>query len=1795
MKQIAFIPILMLFKIIQISLAQSLQQFSSIYSSTYSNKVDTLDSIHQIQFIEIASKKGFVFATAEAEGLIILDSNNNNKLIFQGKLSGPLNQAIAVTSDGQHVFLSINNIFYAYQFLYSGNQYGLYQYYQNQTDVSQIQRIQVLENENRVIIAHLSGLLTLVDISKRDKQIITVLANYIVQSSLRALKITKDMLWVIIADYNYGLMVFYWQDQSQTQSTLNLINVAISSSVSPSYFVITNDGRYVMIMEYWDGFSIIDLYPIQSKYIQNKFTNFTVDNPPLVVPHWWVDHDTSPDSMAITMTNDENYVMVGQRSVGIYIIDISNKLSPKLFQIISTPLDSLSLILSKDSKQQYLYYSNGNSLLAFKKSEPNLNLDVPNILNVQKSTSVNAGNSKWRWSGAVEKNNQFLFQSSYDQGLAIMDLRASPQLMTPAYQIPVNISGAYVDQFVLFGNNDIYLAVPIQTKTTIMDIYNITDRTKPVLIQSLPSNSPSYSYSMDMNDDETLFIFDNNFSFVLFNSTIIGKFTQISQWQFQNGVFSGIANGLIISHDSNFVVAVERANVICVLDISNKQNPQLASHVRTNGGENIIKGKYGDNKKYAFIVQGLYGIDVIDMTFLPQIKVVSSVQTQGYSSFISLIKNNTYALVSQLDISEISLVNYTDINQPKIVSSFQYVNEHATSVCASPIEDYFYIISQSGLRTVPLKSNTYIHTEIQQVLNANTGSPQLIRLSKYQPLLVGQQINFQFQILLPTPGIEVTSVYYIQYGQLSSLPYWMNYNPIQQTLSLNIVKDSLGQNYDTSKRNQLIQNTIVVQSNIPVLPSDLVFTKARHGVDQDLNQANQIWNYFHNIGLLDKSDFITSVFQYQKPLGLNLNGINFSDELLANIKLVLQNSVTLNPIYFNTQSSLNININPPQVQGSPLSYITALKSRVYMFLTIDLKYGMFVDKTYNGLISSTTSARNQLQLEGDPQVLNTCLNNKIEVYIYPIQKGNFTLKSQEILSLVNITVQLQDNTNYDIVHNFTLNSTSFFRFRDKLVSNPNPNMNLQDQVNSQFSNGNLEIKTPISIEVSQSSFIIVDNATDHSLPLTYNAYLIQDEEYIPIPSNFWLQFQPSLLKFTGQCSYSEFNSKYCFFVNVTDQYSVASDTFCVVTNQIPFLIILNLVFQILGPLVFVLGLYKYQNVFYNWIYAQKNLYSTEYAKINHTFYHRTLFIGQNMQIANEIFTKFINEFNQGKITLTESPHPEDQTNANDIEYPQVQDKGKEIVNKNISQELNLSRDFQKKITELTKISNQKQTKIEQTYLNQKDSSLLFEKFLTDLLNNDISYRFEGEVQFVTQSKDQLQSKSSLLTLSLRSLLARHLLEKDKITLKAYNFLKKYALDQKKYAKNDWYKHYVYINHMEEEGNSDEANLSILPMARIATPSPNLNQNINNFTNFQKKSHNSNIPQLAIKKESFDLILKNINLVEGEENPASEVNQQEVPVRNKKTSISFKFIQKQANSRSKVSQMINRHLLKEILFADTLGLVYPSPSRYRPCSGESIHLEEHEIACVRAFTKVNNKSYFTGLRKIFKLEYVPLASYENRKLPQWLDYKSKQDLFLLKGCPTIEDQSEILLRFYSQKQFILKQFLIKIEQDKTEDTLLNKIFQQKQQTSSQHNLQNQLRFPHSKYYSENNQDQHSVLSTPMPQKSIQNSNQNFFKGKLKSTFQAHAINLNSNVLEEFQSNADDEIISMEGEDIQENALKQQNIKFKSNIQSQDIILSKENTARTNQDVQLECQENKINKYNFDVQNIKKYIQNLESEE
>lgn len=101
-----------------------------------------------------------------------------------------------------------------------------------------------------------------------------------------------------------------------------------------------------------------------------------------------------------------------------------------------------------------------------------------------------------------------------------------------------------------------------------------------------------------------------------------------------------------------------------------------------------------------------------------------------------------------------------------------------------------------------------------------------------------------------------------------------------------------------------------------------------------------------------------------------------------------------------------------------------------------------------------------------------------------------------------------------------------------------------------------------------------------------------------IPTDFWLQFSSSLLKFSGTATFSDYNKQTCFFLNATDSYSVASDSFCIVASGIPFIVLFNIIISVCGPLAFFIGLINYKHVFYNIVLAKRNLYPTENARVN---------------------------------------------------------------------------------------------------------------------------------------------------------------------------------------------------------------------------------------------------------------------------------------------------------------------------------------------------------------------------------------------------------------------------------------------------------------------------------------------------------------------------------------------------------------------------------------------------------------------
>lgn len=95
--------------------------------------------------------------------------------------------------------------------------------------------------------------------------------------------------------------MFYWKED---KSKLNLELVAVCSQVSSSKIILTSDARYLFVIEYWDGMSIIDFASIQLVYSSsNHAMPFSFVDVTPVLSHWWPTK-SNPNGHAIALSID---------------------------------------------------------------------------------------------------------------------------------------------------------------------------------------------------------------------------------------------------------------------------------------------------------------------------------------------------------------------------------------------------------------------------------------------------------------------------------------------------------------------------------------------------------------------------------------------------------------------------------------------------------------------------------------------------------------------------------------------------------------------------------------------------------------------------------------------------------------------------------------------------------------------------------------------------------------------------------------------------------------------------------------------------------------------------------------------------------------------------------------------------------------------------------------------------------------------------------------------------------------------------------------------------------------------------------------------------------------------------------------------------------------------------------------------------------------------------------------------------------------------------------------------------
>ncbi|KAL4431800.1 hypothetical protein ABPG74_015240 [Tetrahymena malaccensis] len=308
---------------------------------------------------------------------------------------------------------------------------------------------------------------------------------------------------------------------------------------------------------------------------------------------------------------------------------------------------------------------------------------------------------------------------------------------------------------------------------------------------------------------------------------------------------------------------------------------------------------------------------------------------------------------------------------------------------------------------------------------------------------------------------------------------------------------------------------------------------------------------------------------------------------------------------------------------------------------------------------------------------------------------------------------------------------------------------------------------------------------------------------------------------------------------------------------------------------------------------------------------------------------------------------------------------KQQVNLN-QEQININRqksytNHSKKILQKT-INNTRNTSFEKKYL-QKDGSVRYSKILKDMVKQEVQFKLKKVRYNANNFISDFQNKNSLIFRGISALASRYLLRLDTKSYQVYKYLKYYSQKKLKHSSNNWYRAYVSIQSQDDISDS---------------------QKINPF------------PDCFLDEEQVQIVLLQLQVIKN----------------------------KQQTFDSIADSGLNPHLIREVLFADALGLVDFSPSVFQPCIGESIHLYQYQIQSIEAFQKIES-NYCMGIRRFLNIEYVKFGVHKNMQLPKWIEIENKNDVIILKYVPQSQDIGTILIKFFDIDSYVIKQYYLEV--------------------------------------------------------------------------------------------------------------------------------------------------------------------------
>ncbi|KAL4428727.1 hypothetical protein ABPG74_001881 [Tetrahymena malaccensis] len=1145
--------------------------------------------------------------------------------------------------------------------------------------------------------------------------------------------------------------LFVYKYDYQLNQILNL--ALVPTGYVASACIGTSDNNYMYGTNQYTGLYVADLRPLQgldpSLYPQT-----------LPIKIVWPFQTIQPLAYSINLSQNEDMLYVGVRSQGILVFNITDKLNPQYFYQIQ--IISLSYYIAFSSNYQYLYYANANSLYTFQLIEMNLNDQVPNVFNSQQFVQKNDPAFMKPYCSIFDDNFFVGFFNAHE--FRISNIQGNPYQLNVASQ-SYGIWSASLTQYK--GSTIFYVPLIGLSKTTVAlyvyDYGTLYTATKDITLKStfsLPSQYVNENMvQLDFNTDQTLGVVTQYSGFCLlkFDGPLNISFLQYYRNQYYQIV--GTTKRAVFSKDNKYILICIQNFGLSVIQIQDNYKLVQVNDLQTLGAENMVKSEISTD--YCFLFDGSNGFAIVDLTALPQIKFLSRIALTGWTELGSSLFNDNYMFVQQNEKGMISVIDIRDKKNISLFSQYERGADQSQAACVSKNYDFSFVLNNNYVLVMPLKSQIMLQSTAREITIINNTQQFVKAIQKDEILQVGQTIQFYFQILYPkSQKMVIQKINIYQNFQEQTLPTWMIYN--QQTQTLTMVLDKTNAGTTSQQINRII---LLVYTFCPLSSTSFFYPSGLGTTTSD--QSSQIYNYLKTQNIIGVQDQLSPDFNPSLALTINLSFIN--DQITNNIIQTLVQSVWINQVVLQTQSSLNFDPN--------LSVISSRSSS--LTIQLNTSTGKFVTISYSGATVQYSINQNELDLQGPLQQINTILAQKIIFYTANISDTN------------QISITINDNLNFPINYKCNAAQCNFIKFKHDSV---------------------IDIETSYSIQFIQSTFQVEDVQT-----ITYTFKYKSDgmPNFVDFDPTFWLQAQSDKqLSFYGNTQYAQLGKTYIIQITAFDGYTTVSDQFELKVQGIPFSYIFNILVKIIGPLVAILGLYKYRSLLVNSVIVNYHTFSQENVNFEAKYFKKIPLIGVEWKkcsiLIDNLFVIIQREMQQ-------------QNNEKQTEKAKINKKTFEI-HENL---------IKNKTTFKSLQQSNKSSYLEKRYLNQEGSINMYQ--ILEDLNKHKETLFKKNKKLLNIQKyfNQYLQPDTLYYESIKSYACLQLLKLDPKSYFAFLFLKQQLMNEGFHTKNDWYLKVVEIDHRYKE------ELDHSPFSQVQIKQKELQQIISHLYDYEQNSYQIN--------------------------------------------------------------------------------------------------------------------------------------------------------------------------------------------------------------------------------------------------------------------------------------------------------------------------------------------------------------------